>query len=845
IWRSPKEHQQSPSPWSLFFQALKSCAKQGGNPILFEFPSFDTSNELVVEQPSSLDGIPEADLPSLSNLFSLDPNESDARLDDPNQTDTRVGVEGFLDELNLDENSTGSELVDLLDAFPLEDLASLSDVEQPLNERPSADALTNPENVETVLDSDDWEADVGLECDRVQEWFDWTSQDDVVAHPLTPIQEQESAVDEPPTLEPPPVSQSPSLPVPPSPSPSVPQPPQEQPSKALEQVQIPVPLEKLDRSAQYLVETLLALRSTQGFYRELQNQIAQLVTLAQESAQAITHLRQLQDDYVLLDQLSNSTQTTSQGPTLERYRQGYTIINRLLETSLRLSEIGAETGKTSQQVAEYLGNVDRNVVKLQNTIEDSRLVPFKNLGLRAKTILRDLTTRYSKPAQLVIQGEQTELDVSTARTLEPVLLHLIRNAYDHGLESPAERFAQGKPERGTLTLSLQRQGNLFQFELKDDGQGIDANAVQARAEALGLPLRSTQTPAELLAVICQPGFSSRSQVNEISGRGVGMDAIASQVARLGGRLTLHTVRGSGTTFLIKFPVPRLLVSCVLLRSGDLTFALPVDDIKTINLLSNMPVSPVKEPNAAFSYTIDDETGSRPALDLLKYWQSDRVERPFADTAVCLYVYGEEAQQDVWLLADELLEHSEIPIDPLPKPMVAPDGLIGVSLQVNGGLLPVLEARTLAKRLLTSSISVVENAIVPSLPPESEPATHLDPSILIVDDAALIRRRLEATLNAYGYSTHTCADGLEAWNWLQAHPHPTLVITDIEMPNMDGFTLIDRCRKASFTVPILVISSRLSEEWFDEARRLGATDYLTKGFASSDLIEKVKMLSKAK
>jgi CheY-like chemotaxis protein len=114
----------------------------------------------------------------------------------------------------------------------------------------------------------------------------------------------------------------------------------------------------------------------------------------------------------------------------------------------------------------------------------------------------------------------------------------------------------------------------------------------------------------------------------------------------------------------------------------------------------------------------------------------------------------------------------------------------------------------------------------------------------VDDAALIRRRLEATLNAYGYSTHTCADGLEAWNWLQAHPHPHLVITDIEMPNIDGFTLIDRCRKAGITVPILVISSRLSEEWFDEARRLGATDYLTKGFASSDLIEKVKMLSKA-
>lgn len=849
IWRSLKEHQQSPSPWLLFFQALKSCAKQGGNPVLFEFPSFGTSEELVVEQPLSLDAIPEAELPPPSNLFSLEPNQSDALLDDPSQIETLAEVGGFLDALNLDEHSTGSELIDLLDAFPLEDLAGLSDAEQPLNEVLSADAFTNPENLEAFLDSDDREADVGLDFDRVQEWLDWTSQDDVAVHPITPIQEKDSVVDEPPTLKPPSVPQSPSLPVsqPPSPpQPTTTQFQQEPPSKALEQVQIPVPLEKLDRSAQYLVETLLALRSTQGFYRELQNQIAQLVTLAQESAQAITHLRQLQDDYVLLDQLSNSTQTTSQGPTLERYRQGYTIINRLLETSLRLSEIGAETGKTSQQVAQFLGNVDNNVVKLQNTIEDSRLVPFQNLGLRARTILRDLTTRYDKPAQLVVQGEQTELDVSTARNLEPVLLHLIRNAYDHGLESPAERLAQGKPERGTLTLSLQRQGNLFLFELKDDGRGIDANAVQSRAEALGLPLTSTQTPADLLAVICQPGFSSRSQANEISGRGVGMDAIAAQVARLGGRLTLHTVPGSGTTFHIKFPVPRLLVSCVLLRAGNSTFALPVDDIKTINLLSNMAMSPVKESNAAYSHTIDDETGSRPALDLLKYWQCDRIDRPFADTAVCLYIYGEQAEQDVWLLADELLEQSELLINPLPKPMVAPEGLIGVSLQTNGALLPVLEAHTLAKRLLTSSTPVVENAIAPSSPLESEPtnALALAPSILIVDDAALSRRRLQATLNADGYSTHTCTDGLEAWNWLQAHPHPNLVITDIEMPNMDGFTLIDRCRKAGIKIPILVISSRLSEEWFDEARRLGASDYLTKGFSSIDLIEKVRVLSKA-
>jgi len=877
VWRLPKENPQSQAPWSLLFQALKICAKQSGKPVSFEFASFEATmddgliaelrsplspersfSELVSEDESAR---LEADWLPPSNIFSLEPNQSDALLDDPSQTDTLADVGAFLDALNLGENSTVPEIADFLDAFPLEDFANLTEIEQPLNELKAADDRTNSEDVEAFLDPDN-QADLLLDLSQVQEWLEQTTPDDFVTNSLTEIQEQNSAVDE--SWEYIEVEEDQenkgeqtSLSSPLSPQKESPpavihttQTSGEQPSKGLETVQIPVPLEKLDQSAQYLVETLLALRSTQGFYQALQNQIVQIVTLAQESVQAITHLRQIQDDYVLLDQLSNSPQTASQGPTPERYRQGYTIINHLLETSLRLSEIGAETGKTSQQVAQFLRNVDNNVLKLQNTIEESRLVPFQNLGFRARAILRDLTTRYSKPAKLVVQGEQTELDVNTARNLEPLLLHLIRNAYDHGLESSAERVAGGKPEQGTLILSLQRQGNLFQFELKDDGRGIDAKAVQARAEALGLPLSNTQTPADLLAVICQPGFSSRSQVNEISGRGIGMDVIAAQVARLGGRLTLHTVQGSGTTFHLKFPVPHLLVSCVLLRSGDSTFALPVDDIKTLNLLSNLNVSPVKDSHSAFSYTIDDETGSRPALDLLKYWQphcgdcprgSAKGDRPLTDTTVCLYVYGEEATQDVWLLADELLEHSEIIINPLPKPLVAPDGLIGVSLRTNGTLFPVLEAHKLAERLLSSASQGVEATTVPSSASGVGDANDLARSILIVDDAALMRRRLEASLNTYGYPTHTCRDGLEAWNWLQAHPHPHLVITDIEMPNMDGFTLVDRCRKAGITVPILVISSRLSEEWFDEAKRLGATDYLTKGFSTPDLIKKVTVL----
>jgi CheY-like chemotaxis protein len=134
--------------------------------------------------------------------------------------------------------------------------------------------------------------------------------------------------------------------------------------------------------------------------------------------------------------------------------------------------------------------------------------------------------------------------------------------------------------------------------------------------------------------------------------------------------------------------------------------------------------------------------------------------------------------------------------------------------------------------VTGSVTstVLTTSTVPTQPKVSR--------ILVVDDAALMRRRIESSLTSYGYLIDTCGDGLEAWNWLQRNPHPSLIITDIEMPNMDGFTLIERCRQANITVPTLVISSRLAEEWGQEARRLGATDFLTKGFSTTELVNKV-------
>lgn len=786
------------SQWKPLFQALKTCAKQGGNPIPFEFPIF--ADELDNDQGGEPPGNPEV-LGIMDSLLGEGSWAANSLAQTTSQTSSlnldwleKLSAPSEMGNIEIDNIEAGDLEIRDIEARDIAAwLGSLPDVDDaaealtPVSERPSVEAAERPVAGDAEL-----------------------PQPFMLQQP-TPIQDDASSSLVRLT---------------------------ERSLETPETVQIPVPLEKLDHSAQHIVETLIGLRTTQGVYQALQSQITQLITLAQEGIRSITHLRQIQDDYTLLEELRNRAQS---GPTPERYRQGYTAINRLLEISLRLSEVGAETGKLSQQVTEYLQDVDNSVLKLQTTIEGSRLVPFQNLGFRAKAILRDLTIRYGKPARLLVQGEQTELDVGIARNLEPVLLHLIRNAYDHGLESASDRVAQGKAAQGQIVLSLQRQGHQFQLEIRDDGRGIDAQAVQARAEALGLPLTSTQTAAELLAVICQPGFSTQNQVNEISGRGIGMDVVAAQVASLGGQVSLHTQPGAGTAFRLQFPVPRLLIPCVLLQAGHYTFAVPDEGIKTIKLWSDLTGSPAEEGNRAYSWRIHDDIASLPAIDLLEYWQQRSTQRPPTDTTVCLNIAGTDGQSDVWLLADELLEQTELIIHPLPSPLIAPSGLIGLSLQSDGSLVPVLQARELAEQILSTSVLTLDPPPSSTSDGDRAAVDDLTASILIVDDAALMRRRLEVSLNTYGYRTHTCADGLEAWNWLQVHPHPSLMITDIEMPNMDGFTLIDRCRQAGISVPILVISSRLSEEWFDEAKRLGATDYLTKGFSTIELIKKVSTL----
>ncbi|NUN65714.1 response regulator [Pseudanabaena biceps] len=596
-------------------------------------------------------------------------------------------------------------------------------------------------------------------------------------------------------------------------------------------IQIPVPLDRLERSSQYLVETLMATRATQGFYQSVYANLLPLVSLAQNSVQYITQLREVQDDYALLE--SSGEQD---GLKVERYRQGYTAINRLLEISLRLIELGSETGESARRTSDSIQTLDRSLRNLQQTIEESRLVPFESLAFRARGILRDLMSRVGKDVQFTIIGEKIELDAGTLRSLEPVLLHLLRNSYDHGLEDLEERKKSGKSIQGKIELSLKRRGSLFDLTIRDDGRGIDPDRINQIAKSKGLPLTDTATSDRLLSVLCQSGFTSAKSVSDISGRGVGMDVVASQVNLMNGRLSLVSQLGKGTAFTIQIPVPHLFVRCMLLQAGDRLFAVPTSEIYTATLVESLLWR--KTDRSDYTIEIQEDQKYTPAIDLYQYWQGQTETRSPLPMSIAVRTQQTNEGNRVWLIADTLVGQSDLLVTPVPSSLTAPIGLVGMSLMPDGKLIPVIDAFSFVEALFDAESNLV---ITSSSQATSFIDSASDRQILVVDDAALMRRRIESVLSPQGYEVATCDDGMDAWQWLQQHSQPALLITDIEMPRMDGFTLIDRCRQAGFTMPILVISSRLAEEWSRETSRLGATDYLTKGFSTAELVSKVGTL----
>jgi len=475
--------------------------------------------------------------------------------------------------------------------------------------------------------------------------------------------------------------------------------------------------------------------------------------------------------------------------------------------------------------------------KLQADIAAVRMLPFDTILGPFQRMVRDLARDSGKEVELVIQGAGVELDKHVLEALKDPLMHLLRNAVDHGIELPATRVAAGKLPKGTITLNVTSRGNDIQVSVGDDGRGIDPDLVRQRAlEAgiIGATEAETLSPDEAAALIFVPRFSTASQVTTISGRGVGLDVVQQRIEGLRGRIWLENTPGQGAIFHMVVPVSLTRIHCLLVRIGAEVYAVPLTAVARISALGedevffvdNRPMIRVSNRPTPLIHLADvlERSGPRGALD---------------ETTPILVLRSTE--RAVAFIVDELLNEQELVLKALGAELSRVRNVAGAALLGTGEVVIVLNTSDLIKSARRSGPLEPPNAVARTpIPADERPPL---PHILIVDDSLTTRTLEKNILEAAGYHVRTATDGEEALRALIEEPCH-IIVTDVEMPNMDGFELTQRVKEDARWrhIPVILVTSRDSSADRERGYRAGADAYLVKTrFDQDELLQMIEQM----
>ena len=503
------------------------------------------------------------------------------------------------------------------------------------------------------------------------------------------------------------------------------------------------------------------------------------------------------------------------------------------ETCAAIQHVAAGIAKLKddlESVASTAASGGRALVRtagdLDACVRGLRMVPFAEAGAGLERAVRDLALAAGKEVLFKLGGHEVELDRAVAERLKDPLLHLVRNAVDHGIESPAERAAAGKPPSGTITVSASLKGAQVEIAITDDGRGLDRERIREEARARGLP-ESTED-RDLLALVFHPGLSTARALTSVSGRGIGLDVVKSQVNALHGTVGLESITGAGTTFALTVPLTVTLIRALLVESAGRTFAMATTQVMGLRRLVPAEVRSVG----------GREMLAVPAglLPLLSLAEALGLPAPRRDRGQGGFVVLVEA--GTWRVAfvvDELLAEQDLVVTGLGRRLRRVPNLAGCALLEDGGIALILSAAELAESALQAP---ARRLLVPAPGPETARRR-----LLVADDSVTTRTLEKAILEEAGYEVRLAADGHQAWRILQKEAID-LVVADVEMPGMDGFTLTETVRHSAALrrIPVVLVTSLSTEK--DRARGLevGADAYLVKsGFDRTGLLEAVGQL----
>ena len=487
-----------------------------------------------------------------------------------------------------------------------------------------------------------------------------------------------------------------------------------------------------------------------------------------------------------------------------------------------------EGEKFLEELNQVVSSISIVTTDLQIAVMKTRMLPIGKVFNKFPRLVRDLARELGKKVKLIIEGEDTELDKSIIEEIGDPLVHMIRNAIDHGIEPPEERRKLGKPEEGTIWLRAYNEGNMIVIEIKDDGRGMDPEVLKRKAIEKGIitPQEAeNMSDKEAFMLIFKPGFSTASKITNVSGRGVGMDVVKTNIEKLNGIIEVDSVLGKGTTFKLKIPLTLAIIQALLVASQEDLFAVPLSNvIETVRIVEED------------IYTIEGRSVLKlrdevlPLVNMADIFNIEKILMP--EKYLYVVILGLGATK-IGLIVDRFIGQEEIVIKSLGEFLKGLPGIAGATIRGDGRVTLIVDVASLMKLAKdTHNKKLVTDSLKEAKKKKEKPEDY---NVMIVDDSAMDRKIMREALKELGVNIIEAKDGLEALNMLKQNDIDAMLI-DIEMPRMDGYTLAQEIRKYNKyrKLPLIAVTSRATKADRVRGVEVGMDEYITKPYTKEYL-----------
>jgi two-component system, chemotaxis family, sensor histidine kinase and response regulator PixL len=527
---------------------------------------------------------------------------------------------------------------------------------------------------------------------------------------------------------------------------------------------------------------------------------------------------------------------------MDRYGEFHLLSQSVIETVVQIQEKVTDIELRLNETEMVTRDIDRTTKQMQNHITSVRMLPFHEVVGRFPRALREMSAQYGKEVELKIVGGNLLIERNVLDILKDPLMHILRNCFDHGLETPTERLLANKPALGVIEIKAFYRGNQTVITIQDDGRGINLDKIRAKALKMGIDEQTLSAAGEkeLLDLLFEPGFSTAEQVTDLSGRGVGMDVVRTNLQEAKGNIQINTKFGQGSLFTITVPFNLSVIKVMIVEADKLLFAVPVNVVEEM-LIPDFDTVVTRDGEQFLEW----EEFQVKLIKMQECFHSysaigspDFNGIPKIDQPALLLV--SQAEKLVGLQIDRFWQEQEVTVRQPQSAIDMPAGLSGCAILGDGRILPLLDPLALLRSLDEQNVLTDVDA-----PPVESMLSNVakEDVVMVVDDSINVRRFVALTLERNGYRVEQAKDGLEALEKVQAGLIPSAVICDLEMPRMDGYGFLANVKAIDFAkhVPVVMLTSRSGQKHRKLAMNLGAADYFAKPFNEADMLATLKKL----